>query len=75
MERNTIRKVKNKVSEHQSRPSERIYLHHNRKSKNTKVKSKTKPASEYLLFSGCPIHSPKKISMKDIQKKEIYKDS
>lgn len=45
------------------------------KKKLNKSKSGTKVVSEYFLSFGCPLHSPTKISLKSIQKKEIYKDS
>ena len=45
------------------------------KKKMNKSKSGNKVVSEYFLSFGCPLHSPTKISLKSIQKKEIYKDS
>jgi hypothetical protein len=41
----------------------------------SKSKSKPKVISEYFLSFGCPVHSPTKISLKSIRRKEVYKDS
>jgi hypothetical protein len=46
-------------------------------SRRGQSKSKSKPnvISEYFLSFGCPVHSPTKISLKSIRRKEVYKDS
>lgn len=66
------KKVKSKLNSYAS--SSKLNEASSRKGQS-KSKSKTKVVSEYFLSFGCPVHSPTKISLKSIRRKEVYKDS